>query len=104
MPNLTNPRIIWLKGILFVALGLLASILLAVQLSDIRYVALLALAVWAFCRAYYFAFYVIEHYVDSGFRFSGLLDFARYAIMGPTPDNRKRGEPSDATERRSRAF
>nr|WP_255712952.1 hypothetical protein [Rhodopirellula sp. JC740] len=85
-----------MKGTLFVALGLLASILLAVQLPDMRYVALLAIAVWAFCRAYYFAFYVIEHYVDSGFRFSGLLDFARYAFMGPTPDNRKCGEQCDA--------
>lgn len=92
MVNLTNPRIIWLKGGLFVALGLLASTLLVVQLADIRYAGLLAIAVWAFCRAYYFAFYVIEHYTDSGFRFSGLLDFARYAITGPTSDNRKMGE------------
>lgn len=101
MANLTNPRIIYLKGFLFVALGLLASAFLAIQLPDIRYIALLAVAVWSFCRAYYFAFYVIEHYVDSGFRFSGLLDFARYAIMGPTPDNRKCGEKSNAVERRS---
>lgn len=92
MANLTNPRIIWLKGVLFVALGLLASTLLVIQLPDIRYAGLLAIAVWAFCRAYYFAFYVIEHYIDSGFRFSGLLDFARYAIIGPTPENRKRGK------------
>jgi hypothetical protein len=41
---------------------------------------LLLLAIWAFCRAYYFAFYVIEHYVDPEYRFSGLLDFCRYAI------------------------
>ena len=34
--------------------------------------ALLAVSVWAFCRAYYFAFYVIERYVDPTYRFSGL--------------------------------
>ena len=42
---------------------------------------MLGLAVWAFCRAYYFAFYVIEHYVDGAYRFVGLWDFARY-VMG----------------------
>ena len=31
-----------------------------------------------FCRSCYFAFYVIEHYVDPGFRFSGLGAFVRY--------------------------
>jgi hypothetical protein len=36
--------------------------------------------VWAFCRFYYFAFYVIEHYVDASYRFSGLLSLLHYAI------------------------
>jgi hypothetical protein len=31
------------------------------------------IAVWCFCRLYYFAFHVIEHYVDASYRFSGLL-------------------------------
>jgi len=34
--------------------------------------------------AYYFAFYVIEHYVDPGYRFAGLWSFVRYVL-------RKRG-------------
>ena len=41
---------------------------------------LFCLAIWSFCRAYYFAFYVIEHYVDPAFRFAGLLDFAKYLL------------------------
>ncbi|MDX1927095.1 MAG: hypothetical protein SFV81_11285 [Pirellulaceae bacterium] len=90
MVNLTNPRVICLKGALFLVLGLLASALLVAQLPDIRYAAVLAIAVWAFCRAYYFAFYVIEHYVDPNFRFAGLLHFARYALLGHDPD-RKQG-------------
>jgi hypothetical protein len=49
---------------------------------------LLLVAIWAFCRAYYFAFYVIEHYVDPAYRFSGLIDFFRYALSG----NRSGGE------------
>jgi hypothetical protein len=36
---------------------------------------LMIIAVWCFCRFYYFAFYVIEHYVDASYRFSGLLSF-----------------------------
>ncbi|MCU0716467.1 MAG: hypothetical protein MUD03_10110 [Pirellula sp.] len=91
MANLTDPRIISLKGFLFLLLGSLASALLIAQLPDIRYTAVLAIAVWAFCRAYYFAFYVIEHYVDPDFRFAGLLHFARYAILGHDPDRKKRG-------------
>ena len=39
---------------------------------------LLGIAIWSFCRSYYFAFYVIEKYVDPGFRFSGLWNFFGY--------------------------
>ncbi len=82
MTNLTNPKIIYLKGGLFLVQGMLASGLLLAQLPDIRSFLLLTIAIWAFCRAYYFAFYVIEHYVDPDFRFTGLIDFARYALFG----------------------
>jgi hypothetical protein len=41
---------------------------------------LLAITIWCFCRSYYFAFYVIEHYVDPGYRFSGLGSFLRYFL------------------------
>jgi hypothetical protein len=41
----------------------------------------LGLMVWAFCRAYYFAFYAIEKYVDSGYKFSGLIGFFTYLIQ-----------------------
>jgi hypothetical protein len=40
----------------------------------------LGVAIWSFCRFYYFAFYVIEKYVDSSYRFAGLTSFARYLI------------------------
>ncbi|WP_149496009.1 hypothetical protein [Roseiconus lacunae] len=86
MANLTNARVIWFKGVLFVLLGVLASGVLFTQLTDFRYVVIYAIAIWAFCRAYYFAFYVIEHYVDPRFRFAGLLDFALYAVFGHRPD------------------
>ena len=80
MKELTNPGWIKLKGILFLVIGVLSSVLLIVESSSWRVAALLVIAVWCFCRFYYFAFYVIEHYVDPGFRFSGLWSFFGYLI------------------------
>ena len=78
MADLTNSRVIKLKGILFLLVGLLASALLLIEHPSIRHFVLLAIAVWGFCRFYYFAFYVIEHYIDASFRFAGLWSFIRY--------------------------
>ncbi len=79
MSNLRDPRLIWLKGGLFLLLGLLASAGVLLMAPRLAVGLLLAIAVWAFCRAYYFAFYVIQHYLDPGYRYAGLLDFLRYA-------------------------
>ena len=80
MRNLTNPAWIKAKGALFLLLGILAAALILVQRPTLQVGILLAIAVWAFCRFYYFAFYVIEHYVDPTYRFTGLLSFAQYLI------------------------
>jgi len=85
MRNLSDPRWIKAKGALFLVLGLATSALLILEHPSWRVIVLLALAVWSFCRAYYFAFYVIEHYVDPGFRFSGLLSFGRYFFFKRRP-------------------
>ena len=53
-------------------------LLLILEQPGVRVVFLLALSIWCFCRCYYFAFYVIEHYVDPGYRFSGLWSFIAY--------------------------
>jgi hypothetical protein len=80
MRNLTNPASIKAKGFLFLCLGLLSALLLLFEHPTLRVAVLLAVAVWSFCRFYFFAFYVLEHYVDPGYRFSGLLSFTRYVI------------------------
>jgi hypothetical protein len=80
MKELTDSRWIKLKGILFLLIGLLASALLLIEHPEVRAAILLAIATWCFCRFYYFAFYVIEHYVDPSYRFSGLWSFARYLL------------------------
>jgi hypothetical protein len=76
--DLTNPNWIKFKGLLFLLLGVSASVLLVLDAGSLKVALLLALAVWCFCRSYYFAFYVIEHYVDPSYRFSGLGSFLVY--------------------------
>jgi len=80
MRDLTDPRWIKFKGILFLIVGLLAAALLFLEAPTLKVATLLVIAVWCFCRAYYFAFYVFEHYVDPSFRFAGLKAFARFMI------------------------
>ena len=80
MKDVTGPTWIKVKGFLFLLLGILASVLLILDNPTWKTVLLLALAIWCFCRFYYFAFYVIEHYVDPNFKLSGLVSFARYLI------------------------
>src|SRR6266550_8283863 len=82
MKNITSPGLIKLKGILFLLVGLLAAALLLIEHPSLKAAVSLAIAVWCFCRFYYFAFYVIEHYVDSSYRFSGLGSFFRYLTKG----------------------
>lgn len=80
MRDLTSPRVMAIKAGLFVATGVLASAGLLLELPTLRTAVLLSLAIWGFCRAYYFAFYVVEHYIDPGYRFAGLWDFAMYVL------------------------
>ena len=78
MKDLTNPFWIKLKGLLFLFIGIAAAVLLFLDAPTLRTGILLAMVIWSFCRFYYFAFYVIEKYVDSSYRFSGLYSFACY--------------------------
>lgn len=71
--------LLWLKGALFLLLGALAATLLLWESPSLRVAGLLTICVWSFCRAYYFAFYVIEKYADPAYRFAGLGSFAAYA-------------------------
>jgi hypothetical protein len=80
MGDIRNPRLLYLKAALLLLLGMLAAGMLLAEHPDWRTALLLAIAIWAFCRAYYFAFYVVQHYADPNFRFAGLVDFVRYLI------------------------
>lgn len=62
----------YLKAALFLGIGIVSAALLLAESFSWNRAVLLVLVIWSFCRAYYFAFYVLERYVDPGFKFSGL--------------------------------
>ena len=80
MRDLTSHRSMKIKAALFAGIGLFSGWLLWMSIPTFKSLVLLVLCVWAFCRLYYFAFYVIEKYIDPGFRFSGVLDALRYLL------------------------
>ena len=80
MSNVKDPRWIHLKGWLFLLIGVMTVTLILIEVFSWRIAALLALAIWAFCRFYYYAFYVIEKYVDGRFRFAGLGSFVAWLV------------------------
>ena len=84
MKDLTSATWIKVKGILFLLLGIAAAVLLVWENPSWKVALLLALAIWCFCRFYCFAFYVIEKYVDPGYKFSGLWSFAVYLFKNRT--------------------
>ena len=83
MRDLTHPKLIYAKGFLFLIAGLIAGGTVILENPTIRTAALLTVCVWCFARFYYFAFYVIEHYVDPSYRFAGLISFVRYLASRP---------------------
>jgi hypothetical protein len=97
MPDLTNPRLIYLKGFAFLLAGLLAAATILIDHPQWRTAVLLILAIWCFCRFYYFVFYVIERYVDREFKFAGLLAFARYLFAQNLVIHRRGAENAEKT-------
>lgn len=80
MTDIKNPRLLYAKGAMMLLVGVLASALLLAAHPEARTALYLGIAVWGFCRAYYFAFYVIEHYIDPGYRYSSLYAFLLRAL------------------------
>jgi len=50
MKDLTNPKAIKAKGVLFLLLGLLSAALQLLERPSLRVAVLLAAAIWSFCR------------------------------------------------------
>jgi hypothetical protein len=103
MADIQSPRLLYIKGALLLGLGILASAMLILERPSVRTAALLAVAVWAFARAYYFAFYVIEHYIDDGYKYAGLLSFFVGVMRGLGKQKegftqRRKGDPRGRKE------
>jgi hypothetical protein len=81
--DLSNPFWIKLKALLFLFIGIIATVLLLLDSPTLKTAVLLGLVIWSFCRLYYFAFYVIEKYVDPNYKFSGLSSFICYLVRRP---------------------
>ena len=80
MKDLT-PTWIKIKALMFLIIGVAAAVLIFLGTPDWKTALLLILAIWSFCRLYYFAFYVIEKYVDPNYKFSGLMSFLKYLFQ-----------------------
>lgn len=78
--DLTDPRLMYLKAALFLVIGLLSVTGLLLDSPTLRTAFLLGIALWSFCRLYYFLFYVIEKYIDPGYKFAGLYSFLVYLL------------------------
>lgn len=84
--ELRSARAIHAKGALFVLLGALSASLLVADSPRMRTILLVGTCAWACSRAYYYAFYVLEHYVDNRFRYSGLGSLVRYLLQARRED------------------
>jgi hypothetical protein len=68
------------KGLLFLFLGLIAGGLILAESPDLRTLVLLLIAIWGFCRFYYYLFYVLEKYAGRERRYAGILDALGYLL------------------------
>jgi prolipoprotein diacylglyceryltransferase len=89
MRDLKNSRWIYFKAGLFLAIGLLSAGMLIGQDPTLKTIVLVALTIWSFARLYYFAFYVIERYVDPSYHFAGLGSAFRYLMGGMSRHQRR---------------
>ena len=78
MADLKSKRLIYLKGFLFLVILLFALGLIIFETRSWQIAVLLLLVVWSSARLYYFMFYVIEKYVDPGYRFASIGSFLQY--------------------------
>lgn len=70
----------YLKAILFLLILVISVIEILLTTRDLKTGILLILIIWASARIYYFMFYVIENYIDTNYKFSGIISFVQYLI------------------------
>jgi hypothetical protein len=78
MGDLKDPRLMYFKAGLFFLAGVASIVGILVENPSLRLGFLLLIAIWSFCRLYYFCFYVIEKYIDPDYKFAGLHSVIAY--------------------------
>jgi type IV secretory pathway TrbD component len=78
--DLKDPKWMYLKAALFLLAGTAAAIGIFVENPTWRTAFLLGIVIWSFCRLYYFMFYVVEKYIDPGYRFASITSFVLYLL------------------------
>lgn len=78
--DLKRIELIYAKAVMFLLIILMAVYLnLFSDVYSIRVFSVVVL-IWSSARLYYFLFYVIEHYIDSEFKYSGLWAALLYLV------------------------
>lgn len=78
--DIRSKSLLHAKGLLFLFLGITAGACLLLDRPDFKTFALLGIAIWAFCRFYYYLFYVLEKYAGRERKYAGLWDAAKYLL------------------------
>lgn len=78
MRDLRDPRWMYAKAVVFLMTGAAASVLILLEAPSLKVALFLAITIWAFARAYYFAFHVVERYIDGTFQYRGLLSLVHH--------------------------
>ncbi len=76
--DIKSKRWLHLKGWLFLLIGLLAGGTILFESQSFRTLFLLAMAIWGFCRFYYYLFYVLENYIGRNQKYAGIWDAIKY--------------------------
>lgn len=90
LSDIKSPWLIHTKGALFIVLGSLSAGLIFAQAPTFKTAALVGVTVWAFCRFYYYLFYVLERYLGREARFAGIIDALKFLLR-----HRGRAKPGE---------
>jgi hypothetical protein len=83
--DIRSKRLLHAKGVLFLFVGLLAGGAILLESPRLKTLFLLLIAIWAFCRFYYYLFYVLEHYAGRKQKYAGIFDALQFLL---SPKNR----------------
>jgi hypothetical protein len=79
--DLKSPTAIKIKGALFACIGIICCGIILASQPNLKTAVLLGVAIWAWCRFYYFLFYVLEHYAGQKRPYAGIFDALKSCLF-----------------------